>query len=242
MRVRGSVKNPMAGIQLTPEGWSGSSSGVWNRRSNVVIDRKGGIEVVGKKLINALGGNDVITGEQENAPGVVVPNNPRRGNLQLGDGDDSLTGISQKDNGIDNRGFIFMGAGNDTIIGSGGKNGIRNRGYIFTQGGNDTVDVREGGIRGRGFIDLGSDRDTFIGFGEHVVYGGGGRDTLLLPTGSYELSRRNRNRYVLEKGKQRLEIFDFEVVGAVNSRNSQRIDINESGTLVVKADGSINLT
>jgi hypothetical protein len=232
----------MAGIQLTPEGWSGSSSGVWNSLANVVVDRKRGIEVVGSKLINALGGNDVITGEQESGPGIFVPNKPRRGNLQLGDGDDSLTGISKDGVGIDNRGFIFTGPGNDTIIGSGGNRGIRNRGYIFTQEGNDTLDVREGGIRGRGFIDLGSGRDTFIGFGNHVVYGGAGRDRLLLPSGSYELSKRSKNRYRLDKGDDRLEIFDFEVIGGINSKRSQRIEIDQGGTLVVKDDGSITLT
>jgi|LakMenEpi03Aug12_release.lakeMendotaPanAssembly.Ray.scaffolds.fasta_scaffold87054_2 hypothetical protein len=232
----------MAGIQLTPEGWSGSTRGIWNRRANVVIDRKSGIEVVGRKLINALGGNDVITGEQESGVGVFVPSKPRRGNLQLGDGDDSLTGTSKQGVGIENRGFIFTGPGNDSIIGSGGKSGIRNRGYIFTQGGNDSVDAREGGIRGGGFIDLSAGSDTFIGFGNHVVYGGGGRDTLLLPAGSYDVAKRNKNRYRLEKGDDRLEIFDFEVVGGINSKRSQRIEIDNGGTLVVKTDGSISLT
>jgi hypothetical protein len=232
----------MAGIQLSPEGWSGSSSGTWSRRANVVMDRKNGIEVVGRKLINAIGGNDVIIGERESGAGVFVPSQPRRSNFQLGDGDDSLTGTSKKGDGIDNRGFIFTGPGNDTVVGSGGESAIRNRGYIFTQGGNDTVDVREGLIRGGGFIDLAAERDTFIGFGNHLVYGGGGRDLLLLPSGSYELSRSNKNRYRLDRGNERLEIFDFEVLGGINSKRSQRIDIDQGGTLVVKDDGSINLT
>jgi hypothetical protein len=232
----------MAATQLTPEGWSGASRGVWNSRANVVIDRKRGIEVVGSKLINALGGNDVITGEQVDGPGLFVPSDPRRGNLQLGKGDDTITGISQRGNGIENRGFIFMGPGNDRITGSGGNRGIRNRGFIFTQGGNDVVDVREGGIAGRGFVDLGAGKNTFIGFGNHIVYGGGGRDTLLLPKGTYELSRRSRTRYRVEKGDEALELFDFDVIGAVNSRKSQRIEIDKGGTLVVGDDGNISLT
>jgi hypothetical protein len=232
----------MAATKLTPEGWSGASQGVWNRRANVVVDRKRGIEVVGSELINARRGDDVITGEQEKGPGVFVPNDPRRANLQLGKGNDTLTGISKRGNGIDNRGFIFMGPGNDTIIGSGGNTGIRNSGYIFTQGGNDVVDVREGGIRGGGFVDLGAGRDTFIGFGNHTVYGGGGRDTLLLPKGTYELSRRSKTRYRIEKGDDELQIFDFEVIGAVNSSKKQRIEIDNSGTLIVKDDGSISLS
>jgi hypothetical protein len=74
------------------------------------------------------------------------------------------------------------------------------------------------------------------------VYGGGGRDTLLLPKGTYELSRRNSKRYLLEQGSDQLEIFDFEVIGAINSSTSQRLDIDKGGTLVVKDNGSISLT
>jgi hypothetical protein len=135
-----------------------------------------------------------------------------------------------------------MGDGADTIIGSGADAGIRNRGFIFTQNGDDLVDVRQGGIRGGGFVDLGAGKDTFIGYGNHTVYGGGGRDTLLLPKGTYELSRRNSKRYLLEQGSDQLEIFDFEVIGAINSSTSQRLDIDKGGTLVVKDNGSISLT
>jgi hypothetical protein len=232
----------MAGTKLTPEGWSGASKGVWSRRANLVIDRKGGITVVGSELINALAGNDVITGEQVQGPGVLVPRKPRRGNLQLGGGDDTLSGTSKSGIGIDNGGFIFTGDGADTIIGSGGDVGIRNRGFIFTQNGDDVVDVRNGGIRGRGFVDLGAGKDTFIGYGNHTVYGGPGRDTLLLPKGTYELSRRNRNRYRIEQGSNQLEIFDFEVIGAINSSKDQRLELDKGGTLVVKDNGSIVLS
>lgn len=232
----------MAGTKLTPDGWSGATRGVWSRRANRVIDLKRGITVVGNALIDALAGNDVITGEQVNGPGVVVPRKPRRGNLQLGGDDDSLTGTSKRGIGIDNGGFIFTGDGADTIIGSGGDAGIRNRGFIFTQSGDDLVDVRRGGIRGKGFVDLGAGRDTFIGFGNHTVYGGGGRDTLLLPKGTYDISRRNRNRYRIDQGDNQLEIFDFEVIGAINSSRSQRIEIDKGGTLVVRDNGSISLS
>jgi hypothetical protein len=233
----------MAATQLTPEGWSGATTGTWSKRANVVIDRKRGVEVVGSKLVNALAGDDVITGEQVSGPGILVPNQqPRRSNLQLGKGDDTLTGISADGFGIENRGFIFTGPGSDTIIGSGPRGGLRNRGFIFTQGGDDVVDVSDGGIRGRGFVDLGAGDDTFIGFGNHLVYGGGGEDTLLLPKGTYELSRRSRTRYRLERGDDELELFDFEVIGALNSRKSQRIEIDGSGTLVVRNNGSISLT
>jgi hypothetical protein len=232
----------MAGTQIKPSGWSGATRGVWSNRANLVIDRKGGIEVVGSELINALAGNDVITGEQVNGPGVFVPRQPRRGNLQLADGNDTISGTSKKGIGLDNRGFIFTGPGQDTIIGAGGGKGIGNRGFIFTQGGDDVVDASKGSIGGKGFVDLGADKDTFLGFGEHTVYGGGGRDTLLLPKGTYELFKRNRNSFRVEKGDDQLEIFDFEIIGAIDSRKSQRIEIDQSGTLVVKENGSISLS
>ncbi len=160
----------------------------------------------------------------------------------MGGGNDTLTGISKSDIGILNRGFIFMGSGDDTIIGSGGKLGIRNRGFIFTQGGDDVMDVSRGGIRGRGFVDLGGGDDTFIGFGNHEVYGGAGKDTLLPPKGSYELSKRNSRRYRIERGDDRLEIIDFEVIGGIDGKKSERLEIDQGGTLVVKNNGSITLT
>lgn len=232
----------MAGTKLTPEGWSGASEGVWSKRANRVIDRRGGISAVGDELIDALAGNDVITGEQVKGPGVVVPRKPRRGNLQLGGDDDILTGRSRRGIGIDNGGFIFMGDGADRVEGAGGDAGIRNRGFIFTQGGADVVDGGRGGIRGRGFVDLGAGKDTFIGYGNHTVYGGGGRNTLLLPKGTYKVVKRNRNRYRIEQADNELEIFDFAVIGAVNSSKDQRIDINKGGILVVKNNGSISLS
>jgi len=56
------------------------------------------------------------------------------------------------------------------------------------------------------------------------------------------LSRRNSKRYLLEQGSDQLEIFDFDVIGAINSSTSQRLDIDKGGTLVVKDNGSISLT
>jgi hypothetical protein len=237
-----SEKQRMAATQLTPAGWSGATTGTWSNQANVVIDRKRGVEVVGKKLINALDGDDVITGEKDKGPGFFVPNQPRRGNFQLGEGNDALTGISKAGYGIENRGFIYAGPGGDTIVASGNQQGLRNRGFIFTQGDNDRVDASDGGIRGRGFVDLGAGNNTFLGFGEHLLYGGGGRDTLLLPKGTYELSRSSGTRYRLERGNNRLELFDFDVIGAIDGRKSQRIEIDGSGTLVVRNDGRVTLT
>lgn len=236
----------MAGTTLTPEGWSGASRGTWNNRANVVVDTKGGIRTRGGKLIDALQGNDVIRGEQKNASGVIIPRGrqegEKRGFFQLGEGDDTITGISQNAPGIDNRGFIFGGAGRDQITGE-GTSAIRNRGFIFLQRDNDTVDVRQGGIRGGGFIDLGGGKNTFIGFGNHRLYAGGvDTDTLLLPKGTYTIRRDSRRRYRVERGDNTLELFDFDRVGSINGSRQDRITLDSSGTLVVRDNGSLNLS
>jgi hypothetical protein len=226
---------------LTPDGWFGATRGSWNRRANRVIDERRGVRTDGRDLINALDGDDVITGQTNNSePGFFSD----RGNLQLGPGDDLLIGRSRNGIGINNEGFIFMGPGDDRIEASGGDGAIRNRRFIFMQDGNDVVDVRDGGIRGRGFIDMGQGRDTFIGFGQHTVFGSeNDRDTLQLPRGRYEVRRRGggrRGREVqIERNDDRLRLFDFNEVGAIDSRRRDRIEIDQSGTLTVRRDGTV---
>jgi len=234
----------MAGTTLTAEGWSGGSSGTWNNRANVVVDSQGGIRTRGRDLIDALKGNDLISGEQKNKSGVIIPGGQeegeKRGFLQLGNGDDSITGISQNAPGIDNGGFIFGGSGRDRITGK-GTSAIRNRGFIFLQQDDDTVDVRDGGIRGSGFIDLGGGKNTFIGFGNHRLYAGGvDTDKLLLPKGTYTIRRDSRRRYRVERGENTLELFDFDQVGSINGNRRDLITLDSSGTLVVLDNGSIN--
>ncbi len=58
----------MAATELTPEGWSGATSGVWTKRANVVIDTRQGIIVAS--------GDDLIIGEQKDDVGVFFSNNP----------------------------------------------------------------------------------------------------------------------------------------------------------------------
>jgi hypothetical protein len=226
---------------LSPDGWSGATSGRWNRRANRVIDERRGVRTEGRDLINARGGDDVIIGRRNNSqPGFFND----RGNLQLGRGDDELIGSSRNGIGIDNQGFIYMGPGDDRIEASGGDVAMRNRRFIFMQNGNDVVDVRDGGIRGRGFIDMGQGRDTFIGFGNHTIFGSeNDRDTLQLPRGRYEVRRRGGGRrgreITVERGDDRLRLFDFDEVGAIDSRRRDRIDIDQNGTLAVRRDGTV---
>lgn len=227
---------------LNPDGWSGpTTTGRWSRRANRVIDEQRGIRTEGRALINAIGGDDVIIGRRNNdKPGYFSD----RGNLQLSRGDDLLIGSSRNGIGIDNLGFIYMGPGDDRVEASGGDVAMRNRRFLFMQDGKDMVDVRDGGIRGGGFIDLGQGRDTFIGFGNHTIFGSeNDRDTLQLPRGRYEVRRRGggrRGREIrVERGDDRLRLFDFDEVGAIDSRRRDRIEIDQSGTLAVRRDGTV---
>ncbi|MEB3352725.1 MAG: hypothetical protein VKM34_00595 [Cyanobacteriota bacterium] len=236
----------MAGTTLTKNGWSGASSGTWNNRANIVVDTDRGIRTSGGDLIDALKGKDEITGSRKNDPGVEIPRGrkegERRGSLQLGDDNDTLTGTSRNSVGIDNRGFIFTGSGQDVITGS-GSSSIRNRGFIFTQRGRDTVDVRDGGIRGGGFVDLGGGRNTFIGFGDHLIYGANlDTDRLLLKQGEYTIERSSRRRYEVERGNRRLELIDFDQIGSINGTRNDRINLESGGTLVVKNNGSLSFS
>lgn len=234
----------MAATKLTPQGWEGSSSGVWNNKANIVIDDSQGIQVSGSDLIDTFAGDDEVIGSRKSGAGVTIPSDPKRGNLQLGGGDDLLSGSSKDDHGIDNRGFLYTGEGDDRITGSGAKTALRNRGFIFTQGGRDVVDVSAGGISGKKqhFVDLGGDRDKFLGFGQHYVYGGGGEDLLLLPKGTYTIDRRSSRRAWVEKGKDRLELVDFEQIGSIEGGRNDRIRIDKDGTLVVKDNGDITFS
>ncbi|MCP9926313.1 hypothetical protein [Cyanobium sp. CH-040] len=228
---------------LTPEGWSGATSGRWSRRANRVVDERRGVSTEGRDLINARGGDDVIIGRTGNGdPGYFS----QGGRLQMGGGNDLLIGSSADGVGIVNRGFIFMGSGDDRIEASGGKLGIRNRRFIFMQDGDDVMDVSEGGIRGGGFVDMGEGNNTFIGFGDHrIIASSDGEDTLLLPSGRYDVSRRgggrNGREVRIEQGDDRLRVFEFDVVGAINSRRDERIDLNFNGTLVVRNNGTVEI-
>lgn len=237
-------KKLMAATTLRPDGWSGATKGVWTNRANVVVNEQGGVQTRGSQLIDTLGGDDWIRGERSKGSGIELRRDPRRSNLQLGKGADTVTGVSGDGDGISNRGFLYAGPGNDRITGIGGKGGLalHNRGFVFTQAGRDVLDAGKGGIRGGGFADLGADDDTFLGFGDHLIYGGGGRDLLLLPKGDYTLRRRNSNRYDLEKGNKRLELTDFEVIGSIDGRKDDQLKVDKSGNLTIKKDGAIVFT
>ncbi len=135
--------------------------------------------------VNALAGNDSITGSSSGSSGFG-----NTGTINTGNGNDSITGSSVGRIGIFNFNFgtIDTGNGNDTITGSGGTGtGIVNNGTIDTGNGNDTITGSSGagiGIFNFGTIDTGNGDDSITGSGnsgiinEVTIDTGAGNDTV----------------------------------------------------------------
>lgn len=147
------------------------------------------------------GNKDLIIGTAtgDMSVGIVNGNNNDEGGIlnkilstiTMGNGNkDSIIGTAtgKMSIGIQNlaNDTITMGNGNDTITGSGTQYGIYNSGTIKLGDGNDTI-TANGGFGGDGTLILGSGKDTVIGFGAQTIKGGGGKDTLIVPSGSYKV-------------------------------------------------------
>ena len=90
-------------------------------------------------LVDALAGDDTITGISTGDVGI---DNEGEGTINTGKGDDTITGISFRDFGISNDGKINTGEGDDTITGISARDlGIDNEGEgtINTGKGDDTI-------------------------------------------------------------------------------------------------------
>ena len=115
------------------------------------------------------------------------------------------------DSGIQNWSVIDGGPGDDLIIGEGFAVGIDNRGTIYGGDGNDTINALNGGFEGYGHIDLGNGDDTVKGFGSGSFEGGNGTDAILLPTGIYTISNSS-----VRGGGVAMNIASFERVGGID--------------------------
>lgn len=157
----------------------------------------GGIE-----LLKAEGElNGIVNGSPSNAAAL----------FDTGALGDKLEGISTSGHGIVNYGVISMGSAgendSDKLIGSSaghpvlppppsytpGQFGIFNAGVINMGGGGDAIDALVGGFGGGGTYNLGwsngarqdQDNDSVSGFGWGTFDGGGGRNGITLPEGTY---------------------------------------------------------
>ncbi len=158
------------------------ASFTFNSSSNTAIS-KGGWYIISNQTVNALAGNDKITG-RGGIVGIQI-----EGKLDTGSGDDRITGTSAdangNGNGIYNTGTIDTGSGKDSIVGIGPSIGIYNNGTISTGYGNDVIkgSGRSSGIQNDRIIDTGAGDDSidalqggFSGIGQ--TYLGSGNDTV----------------------------------------------------------------
>jgi hypothetical protein len=108
------------------------------------------------------------------------------GEVFLGNGNDlTFANTNLANRAIENWGTIETGEGNDIIISSGV---IYNEGTINTGNGNDSIIANggfESGYNISGSVFLGDGEDNIKGFGSGDFYGGNGKDTLELTSGSY---------------------------------------------------------
>jgi len=225
-------------IQLTFQGWTGSSKGAWNKKSNVLEAKKmasasGLITLEASVTANSLAGNDVLSAEVDAGRAINLA-----GTLLLQDDQDELTGLSAIGVGIRNTGVIDMGQDDDKIIAFGKERGLFNSGSILMGDGNDRVDIRRGALTGKGLIDLGNGDDTTAAFGKHSIEAGRGRDTMLLRRGRYDIfiSDCGCNLVIAGRGTL-LAVDDMERIGSSLSGNT--VGLRE-GTLQISGDGGVS--
>ena len=196
---------------------------------------KSGIGIFSKGTIDTSDGNDSIISEG---------NFTNRGNVFLGEGNDSITADTDlSDRALENFNFIGTGEGNDTITSTGfiynegiietgngddsiivnGTDtgyGIYNNGGAINMGdGNDSIIANEGfesalNSSGAGF--LGEGEDYIKGYGSGDFYGGNGNDTLELTPGTYTVGiwGEGGESPIFTKGNQLMITSEFEKLKA----------------------------
>jgi hypothetical protein len=172
-------------------------------------------------------GNDTIKGISRF--GVY---NGYTGSITTGEGNDKIIGESSdagggtSDFGLINHGYIFMGAGRDSITASKSTNGIFNDKTIQMGDGADTIDAliggasgTPGGFQGGGLIELGRGNDVLKGFGDGTFKGNEGTDTLILQDGTYTFTPLGNDLQVTATTGTgaTMTINSFEALGGANS-------------------------
>jgi|GEM_PF-955725 len=126
---------------------------------------------------------------------VIVLSAGKNRTVDLGDGDDILTGVANsKSASLGGRVLAYGGRGNDWIGGSDGLNWEQPHDTLYGGAGNDTLmgyagnDYLDGGA-GDDSLDGGSGNDTLIaGAGNDTLIGGTGNDLLIVTGGSHRLT------------------------------------------------------
>ena len=178
----------------------------------VSLNGAGSVGIVNKgKFLTGTGIDTIVVDARLN--GIV---NALGATIDTGSGGDKIDAASADGDAIHNEGTIIMGTAAesdvDTLTGnslghgvltptySPGKFGIYNSGTINMGGGKDVVDALVGGFGGNGVYNLGwtvtdskgvvtqdQDVDVVMGFGSGTFNGGGGRNAITLPGGTYTI-------------------------------------------------------
>jgi hypothetical protein len=161
--------------------------------------------------------------------------------INMGAGADKMSATSLTGNGIENYGTITMGlnteADKDVLTGGSaghgvltpaftpGHFGIYNTGTINMGGGKDVVDALVGGFGGGGTYNLGfagdKDADAVLGFGSGTFNGGGGRNTISLPDGTYNIS------YTTANGHKPIALTDLASGAVTRAGNVEVMTFNQ---------------
>jgi len=128
------------------------------------VDNEGEIAFYNDGTLTTGDGNDIITGDSTVGQNYGFYNN-LSGSIDMGKGNDMITGIGIV--GIYNNGNITTGEGNDTITGTHtgeGSEPITNylSGSIYTGDGNDVIIANSRGIDNEGIINTGNGNDSII--------------------------------------------------------------------------------
>lgn len=159
------------------------------------VDQKVVRMPTGVGFLYMLHGTDGMTVEATDDHNRVVLSGGRNRTVNLGDGDDTLSGHSDDLVGsAGGRILAYGGRGNDWIGGSDGANWDQPHDTLYGGEGNDTLmgfsgnDYLDGGA-GNDYLDGGTGNDTLVaGAGNDTLIGGGGTDLLIVTGGSHRLT------------------------------------------------------
>jgi Ca2+-binding RTX toxin-like protein len=201
--------------------------------SSDLVASTNGWEVLTGTTIDALNGNDTVTGSG-GIDGIF-----NRGTFYTGDGNDTIKG-SGSDLGIVNSGSIDTGKGNDILNGSGGNVGIGNftNGTIYTGKGNDILNGSggRGGIFNSGMINTDKGNDSINGNSDSVGIANFDNSTIYTSKGNDSITGRgndfgiaNYSYSIIDTGKG-----NDSITGSSNN-----VGIANNGTIVTGEDNDI---
>lgn len=200
-------------------------------------------------FVDALAGDDIITGTTPTGSGISGIGLNSRSTLNTSSGNDRIEGRSFGSGyGINNSGTINTGISsgtsvdNDTILGIGGvgRIGIYNIGTILTGIGSDVI-LGDGGIYNNGRIDTGDGDDFITGSTNTSGVDGIGNNRGIINTGTGNDTIRGRGRYygITNDGTINTDADNDSIIGEGSGVTA---GINNNGGTINTGTGNDNIT